>query len=249
MAAKSHTADYFEGHARDYDPKRLRTAAAWVGELSAENDALFDVGCGTGQVVAAMRRVGVTRLAGCDLAGAALQAAGERVEFTAYQGSILDEGFVDRLAGRFRFVTMSAVLHHIVGGTRRSSRSSARRALHHALRLLEPGGYLVVIEPTYEPRWAMTALFWTKRLLSPWGRRIEVGAWNNLGAPVVSYYGREELALLVAESGGTTLRREDLAMRLRRLPGMLGVRGRWTTTLLAQAVVAPGTPRPEDPRR
>jgi SAM-dependent methyltransferase len=235
MASERHTASYFEGHAHDYDPRRLETAAAWVRELAGDDDALFDVGCGTGQVLLAMQEAGVRRLAGCDLARAALAAAEGRVEFTAHRDSVLDEGFVAGLAGSFRFVTMSAVAHHLVGPTRHRSRALARLALRNALLLLEPGGYLVVIEPTFEPRWAMTAVFWAKRVLAPLGRRIELGKWNNLGAPLVSYYGRGDMRELIAAAGGRVDRHHDEETPLRRLPRTLGVRGRWMTTLLVRA--------------
>jgi SAM-dependent methyltransferase len=235
MASERHTAAYFEGHAHDYDPRRLTTAAAWVAEMAGDNDSLFDIGCGTGQVVVAMQQAGIRRLAGCDLAQAALDTAEGRVEFTAHQGSVLDDEFVSGLAGGFSWVTMSAVLHHVVGRTRRRSRALARHAVRNALSLLEPGGHLVIVEPAFEPRWAMTAVFWVKRLLAPFGRRVELGRWNNLGAPVVSYYGPGEMAELVAASGGTVARREDTPTTLKRLPRTLGVRGRWMTTLLVQA--------------
>lgn len=235
MGWERHTASYFERHAHDYDPTRLRTAITWISELHREGDGLFDVGCGTGQLIAAMHDAGLRNLAGCDLARSQLSTAGDRVPFTAYRNSILDDGFASGLAGRFRFVTMAAVIHHLVGSTRGRSRDLARGAVRNALGLLQSGGYLVIVEPTFEPRWAMAALYWVKRVLSPSGRRVEVGKWNNLGAPLVSYYGRDELAELVNDAGGRVTRREDSESTLRRLPRMLGVRGRWMTTLLVRA--------------
>jgi SAM-dependent methyltransferase len=220
----------------DYDRSRFGTAVSWVAEHAREGDALFDVGCGTGQMLEAMAAAGVDRLAGCDLSAEALTTARERVEFTAHHRSILDEAFVTGLAASFRFVTMSAVLHHLVGRTRRASRLRAEHAVTHALRLLTPDGLLLIIEPTYSPGGAMTVLFWTKRVLGVFGRRIELGRWNNIGAPVVSYYTPAQLRGLVASAGGRVLRRHDRPARLRRLPRILGIRGRWETTLLVGRV-------------
>jgi SAM-dependent methyltransferase len=160
--------------------------------------------------------------------------ARRRVEFRAHRGSILDPDFVASLPGGYDVVVMAAVLHHLVGRTRRSSRRLADTALRHALGLLAPGGRLVIVEPTYAPRWAMTALFWVKQILGVAGRRIELGKWNNLGAPLVSYYDPAGIRGLVGDAGGSVVRSHDRPQRLRRLPRVLGIRGRWTTTVLVR---------------
>jgi SAM-dependent methyltransferase len=227
------TAEYFELHSRDYHPRRLRAAIKWIGKLTDENDDLFDVGCGTGLVLEAMRGAGVTRLAGCDTAGAALRTAGERVDFTPHLGSILDEDFVAGL-GNYRFVTVAAVLHHVVGPTRRASRRMAEAAVRNSLSLVRPGGRLLIMEPTYRPRWAMTGIFWAKRVMGVLigNRRLELGHWNNLGAPLVSYYSPDEVVAIVEAAGGKVIRHRDRTSRLRRLPRLLGVRERWFTTVM-----------------
>ena len=132
------TTRYFEAHSRDYHPRRLATAVGWVGELAAPADRLFDVGCGTGQILEVMREAGIEHLAGCDTADAALQAATQRVVFAPYRGSILDEEFVGGF-GTYRFVTVAAVLHHVVGKRRRASREMAVAAIRNSLRLVAPG--------------------------------------------------------------------------------------------------------------
>jgi len=232
--ATDDTAEYFELHSQDYHPRRLRAAIRWVGKIVAEDDDLFDVGCGTGLVLEAMRGAGVTRLSGCDTADAALRTAGKRVDFTPHLGSILDEDFVGGL-GDYRFVTVAAVLHHVVGPTRRASHRMAEAAVRNSLALVRPGGRLLIMEPTYRPRWAMTALFWVKRTLGVLigNRRFELGRWNNLGAPLVSYYSPEEVVAIVEAAGGKVIRHRDRTARLRRLPRLFGVRERWFTTVMA----------------
>ena len=226
--------DYFDVHCHDYHPRRLRAAVRWVGRLRRPGDSLFDVGCGTGLVLEAMRDAGVERLAGCDPAGAALEQAGSRVGFDAHRGSILDDGFVATL-GRHRFVTMAAVLHHVVGRSRSDSRAQAVQATRNALSLVGPRGRLIVVEPTYAPGWLMTVLFWLKRaaIAVTGNRRLELGRWNNLGAPLVSYYSPDEIDEIVREAGGKVIRHRDRDARLRRLPRLAGVRGRWFTTVMA----------------
>ena len=91
------------------------------------------------------------------------------------------------------------------------------------------------MEPTYRPRKAMTAVFWAKRVLGVLvgNRRLELGRWNNLGAPLVSYYSPDEVVAIVEAAGGEVIRHRDRAARLRRLPRLLGVRDRWFTTVMA----------------
>lgn len=228
------TSEYFEMHCRDYHPRPLRVAIRWIGNLLDEGDDLLDVGCGTGLMLEAMNEAGLTRLAGCDTAGAALRAASERVNFTQHLGSILDDDFVAGL-GDYRFVTMGAVLHHVVGPTRSVSREMAEAAVRNALMLVRPGGRLVIMEPTYRPRWAMSAVFWAKRALGVviGNHRFEVGRWNNLGAPLVSFYSPDEVVSIVEAAGGRVIRRRDRTARLRRLPRLLGIRDRWFTTVMA----------------
>ena len=75
---------------------------------------------------------------------------------------------------------------------------------------------------------------------SPPGERHQYdaadGRWNNLGAPVVAYYSPGELEEIVAEADGRVIRRRDRTARVRRLPRLLGVRGRWFTTVMAVRV-------------
>jgi SAM-dependent methyltransferase len=228
--------EYFEEHVHDYSPRRLETLVAWVEELAGEDDRLLDVGCGSGVVLEAISRVGLSRLSGCDVAGAALETAQQRVEFQAFRGSILDGDLVHRLRRRFELVTMVAVLHHLVGGTRRRSDDRVLVALANSLQLVAPGGRLLVVEPTFAPRWAAWALFWLKRLVTTFtGGRLELGRWNNVGAPLVSFLTPAALDERIGRAGGTVLRAEDRPWPLRRLPRLLGFRGHWTST----RVVAP----------
>jgi hypothetical protein len=60
---------------------------------------------------------------------------------------------------------------------------------------------VIVHEPVFYPPWMMDVVFYAKRLASMLtSRRLELfDQWNNLGAPVVSYYTNEELRRMVGE--------------------------------------------------
>jgi hypothetical protein len=66
---------------------------------------------------------------------------------------------------------------------------------------VRPGGHLLVLEPAFYPSWMMDVVFFVKTLaVRLTSRRLELfDRWNNLGAPVVSYYTNEELRQMVTE--------------------------------------------------
>jgi SAM-dependent methyltransferase len=201
QATDTQTEAYFDSRRPEYDAaSRFAHAAQWIRRLAGEDSSLVEVGCGSGNVLAYLRdETGVRRLAGIDVSPRSLERARERTGCETHHGSILDAGLVARLAGRFDFAVLGAVLHHLVGWTRRASRERARRALAHAASLVRPGGHLIVHEPVFYPPWAMGCVFYAKRVASAvTPRRLELfDRWNNLGAPVVSYYTNEDLRLLV----------------------------------------------------
>jgi SAM-dependent methyltransferase len=186
----------------EYDATRFALAAEWIRRLAGEESTLVDVGCGSGNVLAYLRaETGLRRLTGMDVSPRCLEQARERVGCETHRGSILDADLVERLAGRFDLAVLGAVLHHLVGRTRRASRERARRALAHAVSLVRPGGHVIVHEPVFYPPWTMDLVFHAKKVASALtSRRLEIfDHWNNLGAPVVSYYTNEELRRMVAE--------------------------------------------------
>jgi SAM-dependent methyltransferase len=196
------TETYFDNWMPEYDSARFAPAAEWIRRLAGEESTLVDVGCGSGNVLAYLRaETGLRRFAGIDVSPRYLEQARQRVGCETHLGSILDEALVERLAGRFDFAVLGAVLHHLVGRTRRASRERARRALAHAVSLVRPGGHVIVHEPVFYPPWMMDVVFYAKRLASMLtSRRLELfDQWNNLGAPVVSYYTNEELRRMVGE--------------------------------------------------
>ncbi len=195
------TEAYFDTWTPEYDAARFAVTAEWIRKLRHEESSLVDVGCGSGNVLAYLREAtGLRKLTGIDVSPRYLEQARERIGCETHQGSVLDPALVARLEGRFDFAVLGAVLHHLVGRTRRASRERARVALSHAVSLVRPGGHVLVHEPVFYPPWTMDLVFYAKRIAATvTSRRLEIlDQWNNLGAPVVSYYTNEDLREMAA---------------------------------------------------
>jgi SAM-dependent methyltransferase len=218
-----------------YGPGRFRDALAWLESLEDPPQRVCDLGCGTGALLRLLGgRLPDAELVGLDHDEASVRMAAEEVRCRVVVASIFDDGLLERLGGPFDLVILAAVLHHVIGPTRTASRARAVRALRCAVSLLGERGSLLVVEPTFTPPPAMTALFWVKRVFASSGRRIEIGRWNNIGAPVVSYYGPEEVTRMSYAAGGRVVFEAHRLGRLRRLPKTLGVSGRWESTLVVR---------------
>jgi SAM-dependent methyltransferase len=208
--ADPETVAYFDANVPEYSVERLEHAAEFIRERSSAGSSLIDIGCGVGNTLEFVAEsTGVENLAGIDVSTNCLAKTAERVPCELHHGSILDRQFVDGIGPRFDFAMLVAVLHHLVDRTRRRSKRNAEAAISHALRLLRPGGLLIVHEPSFEPRLAMDAVFYVKRTISlVTRRRVPVfGYWSNIGPPVVSYYGVEELDEMARAEGGAIVRR------------------------------------------
>jgi SAM-dependent methyltransferase len=229
------TVAYFDARVPEYSVSRLSDAVAFIAGGASRESSLIDVGCGAGNALAYLRaHTDIERLAGLDVSARCLEQTQRRVRADLYEGSILDRGFISRLPHDFDFAVIAAVLHHLVGHTRAASRAYAVEAIRNAISLLRPGGHVLVVEPAFYPPRVMDGVFWIKRTASRvTKRRIGIlGYWNNIGAPVVSYYTNEELRIIV-DQGGADL----VAMRARRaqLSPVVGWLIRKTdTTLIAK---------------
>jgi SAM-dependent methyltransferase len=118
--------------------------------------------------------------------------------------SVLDDEALTPFENTFAVVLAAALLHHLAGTTRRASMSDAMHGLSNAMRMVRPGGTLVVLKPVYRPRAGSAALFWAKRATtSMTEQRISIfGYWNNIGAPVVSFYSPQRVLEMVKALGG-----------------------------------------------
>jgi SAM-dependent methyltransferase len=216
------TIAYFDDHAPEYSVERLARAADMIIKDGPSDAALVDIGCGAGNTLAYLRgATGLRTLAGIDVSKRLLERTRERVDCETHLGSILDADLVQRLQGRFEYAVVAAVLHHLIGRTRRESREHATLAIHNSLRLLKPGGLLIIVEPLFGPPLAMDAVFWIKKgLTRVTSKRVSFfGTWNNLGPPVVSYYTREQLLRMIDSAAGA--QRVELEVLPGHLPPLL----------------------------
>jgi SAM-dependent methyltransferase len=244
MKAETETAAYFDEHAADEDDpamvrRELGFLLGFLGQTSTPDSTLLEIGCGQGTVLEILHaHTPIRALWGCDISQRSLDRTRARVDCRVLHGSILDKDFVAGVSTRFDYVLLRAVLHHLVGRTRRESMGFVRQALQNAVGLLKPGGHLLVCEPVYGPSATMDLLFYIKRAVTCFtSRRVTILGHHdhNLGAPLVSYLTRAQLARVLSSIENATLQAHQvIERRLRRVMRLGGV----TESGIVSAVVA-----------
>jgi SAM-dependent methyltransferase len=201
VAEDAATIAYFDEHVPEYEHERLEFAGRFIRYHTQPGASLIDLGCGVGNVLDFLKRTaGIAEVVGVDVSENCLARTRERVVCETFRGSIFDPVFVATIERRFDFAVLAAVLHHLIGRSRKHSRRYAELALQNAASLVKPGGYVIVHEPIFYPPSAMTGMFYLKKAVSQLStRRVGIGGyWNNIGAPVVSYYTNEQLEEMVS---------------------------------------------------
>ncbi len=214
------TVDYFDRHCHEYGRNRIKGVARLIRPYVDRDARLIDVGCGTGANLDRLSRaLKITDITALDASESSLERVRKRLPHADVRlGSLVDESDMAPLRGQFDVVLMAAVLHHLVGNTRSSSRAYAERGLREAACLARPGGLVVVLEPVFTPQGPLgtllapsDALFWLKRAVTTvTDERVPVlGYWNNIGAPVVSFYGYAEVGSMMMRAGLRPLVRQE----------------------------------------
>jgi SAM-dependent methyltransferase len=209
------TVQYFDSHVPEYSEERLQFAADALKALidSPAEASLVDLGCGAGNTLRYLaERADIRTLYGVDVSEKLLARAQAQVNCHTLNHSLLDPRLTEIIDRQFDVAVLAAVLHHLIGRTRTASRRLAEQAVDTAWRLVKPSGHLVVVEPVFYPRAAMTAVFYVKKLVSSFtSERVALyGYWNNIGAPVVSYYGNEQLLEMIERCPGAVLVERDI---------------------------------------
>lgn len=122
------------GRDRSYRRRALAALSAGPG------DRVLDAGCGTGRNFSLLAAAGVTALEGCDLSARSLVKAAKR-------GARVAQADAERLP--YRDASFDRVLSTYV----LTSVANWRRALEELVRVLKPGGRLVVSDDRLPPGW------------------------------------------------------------------------------------------------
>jgi len=189
------TTAYFDKEVPEYDIGRFNYTLGIINKYASEEHTLLEIGCGTGNILGIIQKnTPINKVAGLDSSRECLKKCSQRVNGEVFCGSIIDSDFIGSIKSKYDFVIIGAVLHHICGKTRKESRDYAVIAVNNALKLLNDSGYLIIIEPAFYPSLIMDILFYVKRFFSAISNeRLDLGKWNNIGAPLVSYYTNEQL--------------------------------------------------------
>jgi len=166
------------------------------------DSSLIEIGCGTGNILAFLRReADLKNIAGIDISEKALLKAYEKGIIETYKGSILDFEFVSTINKKYDFVILGAILHHLVGRTTRESKYNTIHAIENSLNITKDGGYLIIVEPIFEPQIIGVIIFYVKKFVSIFTKkRVSIfGYWNNLGYPVVYYFTQKNLINIFQE--------------------------------------------------
>lgn len=199
------TVAYFDEHLPAYSTERLGYPAEFIRAHGGASNAVVDIGCGAGNTLAYLRdATGCEQLCGIDVSAGLLERTREGVPgCETHLGSILDGELVESIGPRFDFAVIAAVLHHLIGATRRDSEALATQAVRNSLALLRPGGHLVIVDEAFRPPRALDALFYLKKAMTRLtSQRVGIlGYWNNIGPPVVSYYTAGQLLHMAQAEG------------------------------------------------
>lgn len=202
------TEQYFNNHIPEYHTARVEHVVEAINKYGKPGASLLDLGCGVGNTLDYLKTE--TRLgdiAGLDVSQQCCKITRERLSCPVICASVTDRKALEPFAGQFDFVLLAAVLHHLIGSTRTASRAAAAAAVENAMTVLKPDGYLIVVEPIFSPQPLVTGVFYLKQALSQISsKRIELGdKWNNIGAPVVSYFDNPGLVALLYDGGAPVL--------------------------------------------
>ncbi|MGC8691082.1 MAG: class I SAM-dependent methyltransferase [Caldisericum sp.] len=223
--------------AYNFSVERYTEVVEFLKTLSVDA-SILEVGCGTGNILEFIREeTGIKSVYGLDIDTEALEIAKNK-ELNVYNCSIVDD-CDEKIAQKFDVVIVGAVLHHLVTKTRGGSMKLSKKALAKSICLLKADGYLIIVEPTFEPFWVFTIIFYIKRLISLFtSKRVVIfDYWNNIGPPVVSYYSNSKLVNMVESFVNLCIQKAAFKRKpLGTLPRLLFLR-RYDATIIAKNTI------------
>ena len=199
------THDYFDEFTPHFKPERFHFAIDYLNKIATNEQNLIDIGCGDGATLHLIKtNTPLQSIVGLDVSANYLSKANKLVGCDTIQGSILDKITIENNLEKFDYCTMGAVLHHLIGKNRKESFYNMKQCLENAIKLLKPGGSLIIFEPTFSPSIVMDIIFWIKKFTGKISsKRIKIlKHWANIGQPVVSYYTPKQLIAYVEKIPG-----------------------------------------------
>lgn len=187
------TKDYFDT-APDYSPERADFVAEFMLEEGEHSARLLAAGVGTGEEIRHLReRLPRLWVVGADISLGSLVAL--KKKSLKVKGVCSTVSGLPFDSGSFDVVTCISLLHHLVSSSVEDSRQIAIQSIHELVRVLRPGGFLFVYEPTFSPQWFSNVVFVLKSLGSKLtkGARFDVPFVGNFGAPVTAFFAPENL--------------------------------------------------------
>ena len=193
-----YTKRYYTTHAPSYSTERFKVVIEWLKSIKKPS-SILDVGCGDGSCLKHIfKNTGIKKLSGSDQSDLYIKLARKKLKAEFF----LDDIINTKISKKFDVVTVIALLHHLIGTTRKDSEELSKKTIRSCIKMLNHDGSLIIMEPVFSNKIAMDLLFYVKKFFSKISNnRISIfGYWNNLGAPVVSYFSRTSLIRLIAKS-------------------------------------------------
>ena len=180
--------------------------------LAGTGCRVLELGCGTGHRLAGLNRDHADfRLFGLDITPIMVQ-TGHRVRPGAISfmvGDCMNVPFAD---GQFDAIIIYNVLHHLVTGTKEESNRMRERGLRELVRLLAPGGRIVLEEHCVNAAWRAKLIFFFSHLVSR--LHLSIPALHIHTDVVTNFFALEELDNAFTQSGLRVLQKE-----VERFPG------------------------------
>lgn len=234
------TVEYFNKFTPEYSLGRFDYTIDFLNKYAKREHILADIGCGNGNILDYIKqRTLLHKFIGIDISTKYLEQVKQRLNCQTYCGSILDEDFLYSQNIQCDFVVMGAILHHLVGKSRKQSWNNAQISIRNALILLKKNGYLIIHEPMFYPHCVMTVVFLTKMIISHLvsGRITIFGPWNNIGEPIVSYYTNEKLKSFFSSLPNVQLFDENIIeTRFNKLLRLFLITRRTDTTFILKKI-------------